>query len=146
MDATAFLNQYGFDLADRPATDWIQSWEQRYSRAWVASALVEALYQGRYKAISVEQLLAIWSSRGCPRVRFGLEFGRKVWPEGLDWMQAVLEQVASPTLSVRRYNFEPFEANFYSAAEQEPAITAYPLRRSLRQQLLPAKLKEFLCR
>jgi hypothetical protein len=40
--------------------------------------VVEALYQGRYKAISVEHLLNFWSRRGEPSFRFGSEFERLI--------------------------------------------------------------------
>ena len=41
-------------------------------------AVVEALYQGRYKAISVEHILDCWRRRGQPNFHFSLEFERLI--------------------------------------------------------------------
>ena len=41
-------------------------------------AVIESLYRGRYKAISVEQILTIWLRRGQPFHRFNGEFERLI--------------------------------------------------------------------
>jgi hypothetical protein len=55
-------------------TKILNSWLQNYSEQWVRLALIESLYQGRYKMISVEQLLALWGRRGQPTYHFSHEF------------------------------------------------------------------------
>jgi hypothetical protein len=52
----------------------LHKWLQSYSEPIVRLALIESLYQGRYKMISVEQLLALWSRRGQPTYHFNYEF------------------------------------------------------------------------
>lgn len=52
----------------------LRRWLQNYSEQWVRWALIESLYQGRYKAYSVEQILALWSRRGQPVYHFNPEF------------------------------------------------------------------------
>jgi hypothetical protein len=52
----------------------LERWLQSYSEQLVRLALIESLYQGRYKMISVEQLLALWSRRGQPTYHFNHEF------------------------------------------------------------------------
>ena len=173
MDATAFLNQYGFDLGGRSPQEWMEEWKRAFPQSWVASALVEALYRGRYKAVSVQQLLVMWQSRGTPCLGFGLDFGRKVWPDGLDRLQSGLEQGSTTANPLRSYAFEPFEFkdvspnslnrstgtlsaqtetgiapdrpfDIYLTTERTLAITMSPLRRQLRWESVPDKLHDML--
>jgi hypothetical protein len=52
----------------------LNRWLQSYPEQLVRLALIESLYQGRYKMISVEQLLALWYRRGQPTYHFNHEF------------------------------------------------------------------------
>jgi hypothetical protein len=52
----------------------LSHWLRRYPESWVRLALIESLYQGRYKTFSVEQLLALWGRRGQPIYHFGYDF------------------------------------------------------------------------
>jgi hypothetical protein len=52
----------------------LNRWLQSYPEQLVRLALIESLYQGRYKMISVEQLLALWCRRGQPTYHFNHEF------------------------------------------------------------------------
>lgn len=77
-DAVALLTHYSFDLRSQTAVELVDAWLTDYSPAWIHLAVVEALYQGRYKAISVEQILALWQRRGQPLQHFNHEFERLV--------------------------------------------------------------------
>jgi len=55
-----------------------------YSLNWIRMAILEALYQGRYKVISVEEILKIWQRRGHPTFHFTGEFERLVCKNLLD--------------------------------------------------------------
>ncbi|MGQ4649344.1 hypothetical protein [Lyngbya aestuarii] len=74
--AVAMLSHYGFELRGYPAQELVDLWLERYQASWVRLGVIEALYQGRYKAVSVEQILAVWSRRGQPIYRFNHEFER----------------------------------------------------------------------
>lgn len=76
--AVALLNHYGFELRGYTAEELINLWVKNYSAHWVHLAVIEALYQGRYKAVSVEQILAVWARRGQPIHRFNHEFERLI--------------------------------------------------------------------
>lgn len=76
--ATDLLNRYGFDVGAFSAEQLVGYWLRSYPPAWVRAAVVEALYQGRYKSVSVGQILAIWKRRGQPIYHFGFEFERMV--------------------------------------------------------------------
>ena len=78
IETSALLNCYGFDLRGLTPQGLIDDWLKSYSPLWIRWAVVEALYQGRYKAISVEHLLNFWSRRGEPSFRFSSEFERLI--------------------------------------------------------------------
>src|SRR6476646_3686823 len=75
-NAAALLIHYSFDLNGCTADELVTSWASTYHPLWVRSAVIEALYQGRYKAVSVEQILVLWLRRGQPLYHFNHEFER----------------------------------------------------------------------
>lgn len=76
--AVALLSHYGFELRGYKAEELVNLWLRNYSAHWVRLGVIEALYQGRYKAVSVEQILAVWTRRGQPIYRFNHEFERLI--------------------------------------------------------------------
>lgn len=68
------LHDYSFDVGDHNMDMVVVGWLQEFDLAWIGSAIVEALYQGRYKLISVEQILRLWQRRGQPLRHFNREF------------------------------------------------------------------------
>jgi len=76
--AVALLIHYNFDLGGYTASELIDRWLQDYPANWVCQGVIEALYQGRYKAISVEQILAFWKRRGQALYHYNHEFERLV--------------------------------------------------------------------
>jgi hypothetical protein len=84
--AIALLTHYSFDLSGYTARELIHRWQHQYPENWLHLAVVEALYQGRYKAISVQQILAFWQRRGQAVYHFNMEFERLIcskFPESL---------------------------------------------------------------
>ncbi len=76
--AIALLSHYNFELRGYPAEELVNLWLEKYQANWVRLGVIEALYQGRYKAVSVEQILAVWARRGQPIYRFTHEFERLI--------------------------------------------------------------------
>lgn len=76
--AMKLLDRYSFDLGGCSASVLMERWLKDYSDRWIYLAVVEALYQGRYKANSVEQILTIWQRKGQAYFRFNHEFERLV--------------------------------------------------------------------
>ncbi|MFN5516546.1 MAG: hypothetical protein ACK5CA_17885 [Cyanobacteriota bacterium] len=72
------LQRYRFDLKGHPPLALLEGWRAQFPSDWIPLAVIEALYQGRYKAISVEHLLARWQERGQPAVHFNPDFERLV--------------------------------------------------------------------
>ena len=52
----------------------LDRWQRTYPEQWICWALIESLYQGRYKTYCVEQILALWLRRGEPVYHFNYEF------------------------------------------------------------------------
>lgn len=77
-DAANLLVHYGFDLDGYTVDTLMHHWLRQHSAVWLRTAVIEALYQGRYKAVSVEQILTLWQRRGQPRYHFNREFERMV--------------------------------------------------------------------
>ena len=76
--AKKLLTHYSFDLDNCSTNLLIERWLKDYSDRWIYLAVIEALYQGRYKANSVEQILTIWQRKGQAYFRFNHEFERLV--------------------------------------------------------------------
>lgn len=68
------LTYYSYEGDSQPQTSLLQDWLGHYPPEWVRLALIEALYRGRYKTISVGGLLADWQRRGQPIYHFNREF------------------------------------------------------------------------
>ncbi|MGL5058443.1 MAG: hypothetical protein ACRC62_00575 [Microcoleus sp.] len=74
----ALLVHYGFDLGGFKAEKLANQWLAEYPDPWLRLATIEALYQGRYKAVSVGHLLEMWQRLGQPLYHFNGEFERLV--------------------------------------------------------------------
>ncbi|MCP6762489.1 MAG: hypothetical protein NHB32_27890 [Fischerella sp. CENA71] len=84
--AITLLIHYSFDLSGYQANELVHRWQQQFSDSWLHMAVIEALYQGRYKAISVQQILTLWQRRGQAVFHFNMEFERLIcskFPETL---------------------------------------------------------------
>jgi hypothetical protein len=75
----ALLQYYNFEFGDSVLSpnQISQKW-QDYQQGWVHLAIVEAIYQGRYKLASVDYILRFWQKRGEPICRFNREFERLI--------------------------------------------------------------------
>lgn len=72
-DAVALLNYY-FELGNASADVLFEEWLDRYPASWIRLAIIESLYQGRYKAISVSQILEVWQRRHQVFQHFNYDF------------------------------------------------------------------------
>ena len=77
IHAANLLRQYSFEL-EATIEQQMAIWLKIYPAQWILLSVVEALYQGRYKTVSVEQILQIWQRRGQPLCHFTHEFERLV--------------------------------------------------------------------
>ncbi|MDY7020042.1 MAG: hypothetical protein SWJ54_01605 [Cyanobacteriota bacterium] len=99
--AAALLAHYSFDVGNYSSEEMVQEWGMNHEYYWIYLAIVEALYQGRYKSVSVEQILSIWLRRGKPLYHFNLEFEQLICrdlPQSLT--PARTEEVNTPLIEV----------------------------------------------
>ncbi|MBN3924684.1 hypothetical protein [Nostoc sp. NMS4] len=109
--AIALLINYSFDLNGYSANELVERWQTQYPLNWLHLAVIEALYQGRYKAVSVQQILIFWQRRDQATYHFNMEFERMVcskFPQSLTSLAApalppakknsTVEKVTSPQL------------------------------------------------
>lgn len=75
--AIALLQHYSFDLGGYTIRDLTRSWAN-FRPEWVRQAVIEALFQGRYKAVSVNQILNAWDRKNEANCHFNREFERLV--------------------------------------------------------------------
>lgn len=73
-ETMALLQHYGFDLGGQTATAILAHWQQAYPVEWLRSAALEALHRGRYKAVSVEEILRQWQKKGDAQQNFDADF------------------------------------------------------------------------
>ncbi len=74
----ALINSYDMDLDGWSTSALVAQWSEQYEPDWLKLAVIEALYQGRYKAFSVQQILNLWQRRGSPIYHFTYEFERLI--------------------------------------------------------------------
>ncbi len=76
--AHSLIDSYAFDLGGDDAEQLLGYWLDIYHASWIRLATIEALYLGRYKAISVEHILNVWLRIGNPNTHFTFEFERLI--------------------------------------------------------------------
>jgi hypothetical protein len=74
----SLMNSYSFDTNQRNTEELVQEWLKNYDLHWIYLATIEALYLGRYKAVSIEQIMYGWSRKGQPTTHFGGDFERVI--------------------------------------------------------------------
>jgi hypothetical protein len=91
----ALLKYYSFEFGDRSFNELVKDWS-KYTPNWVRLAIVESLYQGRYKVRSVDQILQLWQRRGNTACHFNHEFERLVCGDFVYSVPGVPRQTRSP--------------------------------------------------
>ena len=76
--AFSLIDSYDFDLGGDDAEQLLYSWLNHHHASWIRLATIEALYLGRYKAISIGHILNVWSRIGTPNTHFTYEFERLI--------------------------------------------------------------------
>lgn len=110
--AIALLTHYSFDLGGYSASELVDLWQKQYPGNWLHMAVIEALYQGRYKAVSVQQILTCWQRRGQAIFHFNMEFERLIcskFPQSL----TTLPEISSPYMET-------------TTAQQDTSVQAFP--------------------
>jgi hypothetical protein len=88
---TIVIDLYGLELDGDRVDTLVASWLQKYDNSWIIKAIVESLYRGRYKIVSVDNILRDWQRLGRPRYNFTPEYEREI----LQNLPAVVELPAA---------------------------------------------------
>lgn len=140
--AAWLLANYYFDLRGYQACDLVETWLNNYPGNWLRLAVIEALYQGRYKAISVEQILGIWHRRNQALYHFNYEFETLICSK----LPPELTQLFSPGVSDTTANLEsfpepqPINSDFELEATEKSAPISHPFEVFAQSSLPSAKL------
>jgi hypothetical protein len=140
MDSATFLERYGFELQGQTSQRWVDRWSRQFPSPWIPAALLEALYQGRYKATSVEQILRLWQRRGAPHLTFPPEMSRSLWREQEELIRSLSPTAAS--FLVRPPSPLSASSGKGSRFAEEAAISLELLLAELQD--LPPKLRHLL--
>ena len=125
QQAAALLSGYQFELGSHDARQWVSLWLEFYRPTWIRDAVIEALYQGRYKSVSVRQILELWNRRGQPIRHVTHEFEAAVCRE---FGEVKLVAIASPQNRRRKANISSIRK-----AKNAPAHRSSSLRDSIHK-------------
>lgn len=118
--AIALLAHYKFELRGYTSEELVNLWLGKYPANWVRMAVIEALYQGRYKAVSVEQFLTVWMRRGQPIYHFNREFERLISRKLPQNLTAPLDLTAVDLME--EYDFPPLIPSADDTTEDEASF------------------------
>lgn len=74
----SLMTSYSFDTRQYSVETIVRQWQKNYCVHWIYLATIEALYLGRYKAVSIEQIMNGWYRRGQPNTHFNGDFERVI--------------------------------------------------------------------
>lgn len=95
------IEKYGFELDGETSDCLVRRWLDQYEELWVRLAIIEALYQGRYKVISVEKILSLWQRRGHAKFHFSYEFERLICRRLPKSLQEFSQQAETESATVK---------------------------------------------
>lgn len=72
------IEHYGLELDGESIDAAISAWLHQYDRVWVAKAVIESVYRGRYKVKSVDNILKDWQRRGSPFCKYPPDYERGI--------------------------------------------------------------------
>jgi hypothetical protein len=94
-EVVPLLVRYRYEPDETQAAIIAQGWAEQYPAEWVRPAVVETLYQARYKSISVAQVLSLWQRQGRPYTHYSGDFERMVSRSPSERLGSTLPQVVS---------------------------------------------------
>ena len=124
-DVVALLKYYGFELDIEGAEVVVSGWQQLYPASWLRTAVIEALYRGRYKQVSVEEILRSWKRWDKIRQNFDAEFEQLICSKIESELLAVAEESSNKPDEVEE---ETSKANGHEdeSESSEPVAVAAP--------------------
>lgn len=128
-----FLQDYGFDMGSQPWEAQVQTWLETFPEDWIPAAVLEAFYQGRYKLVSIQQILQFWQRRGSPKLSFDVEFCLQLWPQQMKRIRTLRRHCWEADHIPSGWNWDP-----------ATTITIETLSRQLQRDGIPPRLQRLL--
>ncbi|MBE9065188.1 hypothetical protein IQ260_00795 [Leptolyngbya cf. ectocarpi LEGE 11479] len=100
--AITLIKSFSLELDTYSPESQVLYWLNTYRAAWIRDAIIEAVYQGRYKIISVKHILSIWQRRGQPVRHFTSGFEQVIAKQlgsPLHMSASLVSQPIGPTFS-----------------------------------------------
>jgi hypothetical protein len=123
--ACLLLQEYSFELGGFNPQELVNFWQQTLAvdAPWIRAAVLEALYLGRYKAFSVEQILQMWKRRRQPVRHFNHDFERVAFgPLDPHFSQTAFIPTTPPEAPVASNPVAAEQTDPLPRAEAEPPI------------------------
>jgi hypothetical protein len=122
--AHSLIDSYAFDLGGDNAEKLLQYWLDFYHASWIRLATIEALYLGRYKAVSIEHILSVWLRLGTPNTHFTYEFERLICrklPKHLSELSDLTTSTTElPAIDLTQTNQQNWEPTVVVRAVEQP--------------------------
>ncbi len=118
------VDLYGLELDEHQVDTITLAWLKTYDRDWIIKAIVESLYRGRYKIVSVDKILQDWHRLGQPRYNFTPEYEREILQTLPDLSN--LTEISAADISPRSTPNDqanqpaPFKTNHLNPEESAP--------------------------
>lgn len=128
-ETTALLQHYGFDLGGQETTAVLAHWQQSYPVEWLRSATLEALYRGRYKTVSVAEILRQWHKKGAAQTNFDPDFEALICSkleQGTIAPEVLSPDVPQPPKTAEIQSFQPDFPNLEIYAKLKAIATQPP--------------------
>ncbi len=127
--ARSLIDSYAFDLGRDDAEKLLKCWLDLYHASWIRLATIEALYLGRYKAISIEHILSVWLRIGNPNPHFTYEFERLICRKLPKHLNNLSDLTASATKTTVAFH-EPELSEAESATLSKPRRVKTPAKQT----------------
>ena len=117
--ARSLMDSYDFDLGRDNVEKLLEYWLNLYHANWIRLATIEALYLGRYKAISIEHILNVWLRIGTPNPHFTYEFERLICRK----LPKHLSDLSNLTANTYKSNVSSNQSETDSLVSHEPLVS-----------------------
>lgn len=101
QQAITLIKAFSLELDQYSPESQVLYWLHHYRAPWIRDAIIEAVYQGRYKIISVDHILLLWQRRGQPVCHFTSGFEQVIAAQlgtPLHLSPSMLSQPAQPVV------------------------------------------------
>jgi hypothetical protein len=137
VDSTfMLLSSYSFEITEANIDELIFFWLSLYPSKWVVAAIVEAIYQGRYKVESVSRILNSWGVRGYPMHHFDYDFADVVCKKLANLSNANVS-LTYPQRHAAMESIPSTTPNTQPSFKTEPSATAEAPKRQIASQHTP---------